>query len=87
MQESDVVAMLGEALVVTLKISAPILIISMAVGLVISIIQTTTSIQEQTLTFVPKLIAVFLSIAVFFAWILHTAMDFTRNMYNLIALY
>ena len=87
MQESDVVAILGQALVVTLKISAPILIISMVVGLVISIIQTTTSIQEQTLTFVPKLIAVFLSIAVFFAWILHTAMDFTRNMYNLIALY
>ncbi len=85
MQEADVIAMMGQALVVTLKISAPILIISMVVGLVISIIQTTTSIQEQTLTFVPKLIAVFLSIAVFFAWILHTAMDFTRDMYNLIA--
>ena len=87
MQESDVIAMMGEALVVTLKISSPILIISMAVGLVISVIQTTTSIQEQTLTFVPKLVAVFLSIAVFFAWILNTVMDFTRNMYNLIAIY
>lgn len=85
MQESDVIAIMGQALVVTLKISSPILIVSMAVGLVISIIQTTTSIQEQTLTFVPKLIAVFLSIAVFFAWILHTAMDYTREMYNLIA--
>lgn len=87
MQEADVIAIMGEALVVTLKISAPILIISMIVGLFISILQTTTSIQEQTLTFVPKLVAVFLSIAVFFAWILHTAMDFTRNMYNLIAGY
>ena len=85
MAESDVISIMGQALVVTLKISAPILIVSMSVGLVISIIQTTTSIQEQTLTFVPKMIAILLSIAVFFAWMLQTAMDYTRSMYNLIA--
>jgi len=84
MLESDVIKLALDAFVVTLKISLPILIASMAVGLVISILQTTTSIQEQTLTFVPKLIAVGLTMAMFFAYILGTAMDYTKDMYSLI---
>ena len=83
--ESDVVQIVQQALLVTFKIAAPILILSMFVGLVISILQTTTSIQEQTLTFVPKLLAVFLAIAFFFTYMMHTILDYTREMYGYIA--
>lgn len=83
--ESDVITIVQDALFVTLKVSAPILILSMVVGLVISILQTTTSIQEQTLTFVPKLVAVFVSIAFFFAYMLHTIVDYTKDIYGYIA--
>jgi flagellar biosynthetic protein FliQ len=84
MLEADVIWLVQEALLVTLKIAAPILILSMIVGLLISILQTTTSIQEQTLTFVPKLVAVFLAIAFFFAYMLNTMMDYTIRVYDLI---
>ncbi|MBE7439921.1 MAG: flagellar biosynthesis protein FliQ [Spirochaetales bacterium] len=87
MLEADAVKLVNDALIVTMKISAPILIASMIVGLVISVLQTTTSIQEQTLTFVPKLVAVFMAIAVFFSYMLHTAMDYTRSIYDLIIRY
>lgn len=84
MIESDVVKIVNDMLIVTIKISAPMLGISMIVGLIISILQTTTSIQEQTLTFVPKALAVGIAMAVFFAYILNTAMDYTVDIYNLI---
>ncbi|MCB1174690.1 MAG: flagellar biosynthesis protein FliQ [Leptospiraceae bacterium] len=83
--ETDVIEIVHQALMVTFKVSAPILILSMIVGLVISVLQTTTSIQEQTLTFVPKLLAVFIAIAFFFTFMLHTIVDYTRDMYTWIA--
>jgi len=58
MTDVEVIAMLRDAIWLTIKLSAPALMVSLIVGLIISIIQTTTSIQEQTLTFVPKLLAV-----------------------------
>ena len=85
MLESDVIQLMQEALLVTIKISAPILLLSMAVGLFISIIQTTTSIQEQTLTFVPKLIAIALTIAFFFTYMLQSIVDYTQRIYSTIA--
>ncbi len=85
MQEADVIKLLQDALIVTMKAAAPMLIMSMIVGLVVSILQTTTSIQEQTLTFVPKLLAVFMSIILFAAYILHSIVDYTRDVYNMIA--
>jgi flagellar biosynthesis protein FliQ len=84
MAEADVIRLVQEGLIMTVKISSPVLVLSMAVGLFISILQTTTSIQEQTLTFVPKLIAVFVAIAFFFAWMLNTMMDYTRSLFDLI---
>ena len=53
LSEADVIALLSNAIWLTAKLSGPILIVGMAVGLVVSVVQTTTSIQEQTLTFVP----------------------------------
>jgi flagellar biosynthetic protein FliQ len=85
MQETDVIKIIYDALIVSMKISAPVLIFSMVTGLVISILQTTTSIQEQTLTFVPKLVSVFLAIMLFAAYILHTVVDYTKEMFALIA--
>ena len=52
----DVTAVAGEALYLIIKTSAPVLLVSLVIGLIISIFQTVTSIQEQTLTFVPKII-------------------------------
>ena len=56
----------------------------MLVGLVVSIIQTTTSIQEQTLTFVPKLIAIGLAIVVFLSWMLQTLTEYTINLFQMV---
>lgn len=84
MSETDIIKLTYDTLLVTLKISAPILVISLITGLIISILQTTTSIQEQTLTFVPKLIAVFLVLIFFASYIIHTITDYTIELFNLI---
>ncbi|MBU44735.1 MAG: flagellar biosynthetic protein FliQ [Spirochaetaceae bacterium] len=84
MLETDAIKLIHDALIVTMKAAGPMLILSMITGLVISILQTTTSIQEQTLTFVPKLIAVFLAIMVFSAYIIHTTVDYTVEVFELI---
>ena len=70
-----------EALKITILISAPILIIALLVGLIISIFQATTQIQEQTLTFVPKIIAAFISIILFGPWMLTTMINYTQKLF------
>ena len=67
-----------------LVVSAPMLGIGMLVGLLVSIFQTTTSIQEQTLTFVPKIIAIFASIILFGSWMIRTLLNYTSNIFLLI---
>lgn len=62
--------------------SAPLLIISLVVGLVISIFQAVTSIQEQTLTFVPKILAIFVGILIFGSFILNTIIEFMTELWN-----
>lgn len=68
----DVVTIASRALYMIIKLSAPVLLISLVIGLVISIFQTVTSIQEQTLTFVPKIIAVFAGLMLLGYWMLNT---------------
>jgi flagellar biosynthetic protein FliQ len=77
-----VIRLAGEAVYTVLKASAPMLVIALAVGLIISIFQATTQIQEQTLAFVPKIVAVLLSVLIFGPWILTTLVDFTYNLLN-----
>jgi flagellar biosynthetic protein FliQ len=84
MTELDVVTLLRESLFVTLKVSSPILITALVVGLVIGILQTTTSIQEPTIAFVPKLIAIFVVIVIFASWIVRVMTDYTRNIFYMI---
>lgn len=84
MTDLMVIKILREALLITLMVSAPVLGIGMFVGLIVSIIQTTTSIQEQTLTFVPKIIAIFFAIIFFGPWMIHVLVNYTVNLFMLI---
>lgn len=71
------------ALIVTLKIAGPILLAGVLVGLVISIIQSVTSIQDQSLTFVPKIIVMILAAIVLIPWIVGRIIAFTQEMFLL----
>lgn len=78
MTEADVVEISTQMIWVIVKSSAPLLLVSLIVGLVISIFQTVTSIQEQTLTFVPKLLAIFITLLLTGNWIMHNCVEFFR---------
>ncbi len=67
--------------------AAPLLLVSLVVGLVVSIFQTVTSIQEQTLTFVPKILAVFTALLLFGAWMLNNLSSFMTNLWSDFTLY
>ena len=82
MNATDVLEVVRESIIVTLKIGGPIMIISLVVGLVISLFQALTQIQEATLTFVPKLIVVGLSLVIFGAMILGLLSDFTVSIFE-----
>ncbi|MEI7542198.1 MAG: flagellar biosynthesis protein FliQ [bacterium] len=70
-----------EALLVTLLVAAPLLGLALLVGVVISIFQAVTQIQEMTLTFVPKIIVVMLAVIVFGPWMLRILMNFTTTLF------
>jgi len=82
MSAEFIIGLAGEAVTAILKASAPILLLALTVGLVVSIFQATTQIQEQTLAFIPKIIAVFLGVLVFGEWILTVLVDFTYSLLN-----
>ncbi|NCN10839.1 MAG: flagellar biosynthesis protein FliQ [Leptospira sp.] len=84
MTEIDVISLIRDALIITIKISSPILVTALVVGLFIGILQTTTSIQEQTIAFVPKLFAIFVVIIVFASWMVRTMIDYTKNIFFMI---
>jgi len=77
----EVVRIVSQGLFLVIKLSAPILLISLTVGLIISIFQTVTSIQEQTLTFVPKIICVFLGLALLGYWMLGSMKDYIVELW------
>ena len=83
----DVSMITQEALMLIIKVSAPVLIISLAVGLLISIFQTVTSIQEQTLTFVPKIISIFLAIMLLGHWMLNNMIDYMVRLWTDFTMY
>ncbi|MFC2342754.1 MAG: flagellar biosynthesis protein FliQ [Negativicutes bacterium] len=77
----DVVVQLGQqALMVVLLVSAPMLGLGLLVGLCVSVFQATTSIQEQTLAFIPKIIAVFVAILIFGPWMLRILVEYVMNI-------
>ncbi|MCI1943684.1 flagellar biosynthesis protein FliQ [Clostridium luticellarii] len=85
MSENMVISIIKDAIQTGVLISAPILIVSVLVGLIISIFQATTQIQEQTLTFVPKLIAIAIVGLFTGAWMLHQIVGFTERIFTYIA--
>lgn len=84
----DVVSdMAREALFLVIRVALPILLVSLCVGLIISIFQTVTSIQEQTLTFVPKIICVFTALVIFGPWMMNSMVDFLTRLWSSFSLY
>ena len=77
----------NNALYLIILVSLPVLLVSLIIGLVISIFQTVTSIQEQTLTFVPKIICVFLGLMLFGHWMMSTMVEFTIQLWSSFSLY
>ena len=77
-----VTAIAGETLFLIIKVSAPLLLVSLCVGLAISIFQAVTSIQEQTLTFVPKVLAIFLTLMLMGNWILTEMSNFMIRLWS-----
>lgn len=77
------IQLIRDALLVTLKIAAPLLMAGMIIGLLISLIQSVTSIQDQTLTFVPKLIGVIVIAIILLPWIIGRILIFTAEMFQL----
>lgn len=73
-----------DTIVTAIKVGAPILVVVLVVGLIISIIQATTQIQEQTLTFVPKLLVTAVVGLLLGNWMLHTLISFTKRMFDMI---
>lgn len=69
----------------TLMLAAPLLVFSLVVGLAISVFQAVTSINEATLAFAPKIVAVMVATIIFFPWMMSYMTDFTREIYSLIA--
>ena len=84
MDPTTAMLVVQESLLTAIFISAPMLGLSMVVGLAISIFQTTTSIQEQTLTFVPKILAILFAAAVFGHWMLAYTSDYTLRLWDML---
>ncbi|MDE6903446.1 MAG: flagellar biosynthesis protein FliQ [Lachnospiraceae bacterium] len=85
--DGDVISIAHDAIYTIIITSAPLLLISLIVGLIISIFQTVTSIQEQTLTFVPKILAVFLAIMLLGSWMMTEMSDFMTRLWTDFSLY
>ncbi len=69
----------------TLLLAAPLLIFSLVIGLIISIFQAVTSINEATLSFAPKIVAVMVAMIIFFPWMMSYMCDFTREIFSMVA--
>ena len=82
MDTGTVINIARQTIWLIVETAVPVLIISMAVGLIISLFQTLTSIQEQTLTFVPKLLAILLTIMLIGGWMLNQITGFMNNLWN-----
>ncbi|MBF8983081.1 flagellar biosynthesis protein FliQ [Lutibacter sp. B2] len=81
MSQGLIIEILQQAMMKVIMLSAPMLILSLVMGLAVSIFQATTQIQEQTLAFIPKIVSVLLAIVIFGSWILNTMVDYTQDLF------
>lgn len=82
MSNEFVLALAEKGIFTILMVAGPLLILALAVGLLVSIFQATTQIQEQTLAFIPKIVAVLLGVVFFGSWMLSKMMEFTIDLYQ-----
>lgn len=82
MSTGDVINVARDTIWVIVKTAVPVLLVSMVVGLIISLFQTLTSIQEQTLTFVPKLLAIMITLMVIGTWMLNEIVAFMNELWG-----
>lgn len=85
--EGQVMDISRDAIYTIIMTAAPLLLVSLIIGLIVSIFQTVTSIQEQTLTFVPKILAVFATMLLLGAWMLNNMADFMTRLWSDFSLY
>ena len=76
-----------EAIRIAILLAMPMLLAGLIVGLIVSMFQAATQINEMTLVFIPKMLAVALALLVFFPWMLQLMIDFTQNVFNNIPMY
>lgn len=82
-----IVGIAGETIKVTLLIAAPMLLVGLVIGLMVSIFQAVTQIQEMTLVFVPKILAVLLALVFVLPWMMNILIAYTQNLFANIPLY
>ncbi len=82
MSQGEILKVAQQAIYTGILVSAPMLGIGLLVGVVVSVFQATTQINEQTLAFIPKILAIMAALILFGPWILNTLMDFTTNLFN-----
>jgi flagellar biosynthesis protein FliQ len=82
MSQEIILKLAKDTLQITLLISGPLLVVSLVVGILVSIAQVVTSIQDMTLSFVPRVIAVFLTFLLVLPWMLSTLLSFTAQLYG-----
>lgn len=80
--QGEVLDIASQAIYTIIVVSTPLLLVSLIIGLIISIFQTVTSIQEQTLTFVPKILAVFVGMMIFGSWILTQLTEYITDLWS-----
>lgn len=77
----------SRALMLIIRVSMPVLLVSLCIGLLVSIFQTVTSIQEQTLTFVPKIIGIFVALIILGPWMMNSMVEFMTQLWSDFSLY
>lgn len=84
MNDAQVIDVARQAILITMQISAPVLLVGLVVGVAIALVQALTQVQEITLVFVPKIMAIFLSMFIFLSWMMSVLVAFMHNLADLI---
>lgn len=82
MSPDQAVELCREAVILTLLVGAPVMLVSVVIGLVISLFQAVTQLQEQTLSFVPKILAMMLTVLYILPWLIGRMVDYTQDLYH-----
>ncbi len=82
MNDGDVTAVAGKAIWITLQLGGPVLLVGLVIGLVVSIFQAVTQIQEQTLVFIPKIVGIVAVLAITGPWMLNVMVNYTEELFR-----